>query len=155
FLDQFLGQLHGPVVGAANLAGVGGGVGRRVGHEWRALDGREQLAEPRVGEHLVAEASQEGHLLAAVGCARPRDVGALVPAEDAGAGPEDGGITDAADQFSVGLVGSHTDMIRGFTTKAQRAKEEGKEEKKLFFAFFLCAFVVNPLIRGSYSAGTR
>ncbi len=58
FLDQFVGQLDLAIVLAADLADVGRRLAVGILHQGRALDGGEQLADLRGGEHLVAQAGQ-------------------------------------------------------------------------------------------------
>ena len=82
FLDQGARQPDTAVVASADFADVHGGRRCWLGDEVRALDDREQLADPGIGRPLMVEAGKQAHL----GRAMPRaSVGherLLVPSQE-------------------------------------------------------------------------
>ena len=82
------------------------------------LDGGEQIADHGRRRHFVGEPGQKRHLFAAVGGAAARHVGAFVPAEDAGAGAENGGVFYAAEEFRVGVMRVHDAMTPTYKPNA-------------------------------------
>jgi hypothetical protein len=110
-LNQFLGEFGRAVVVAANLADIGGRIRFGNGNQFATFDRREQLANSRISQHLMAQPGQECHLFAAMSCAGARHVSPLIPAEQPGAGSKYAGIANAANQFGVGSFGSHPEMI--------------------------------------------
>ena len=84
-LDQACRQLDRAVVVAADVVDVGGRLGVRLLDQLGAFEVGEQLADARRGQHLMAEARQQGHLLRPMGRALLGHAGPLVPAQHVGA----------------------------------------------------------------------
>ncbi len=112
-LDQRPRQSHSSVIAPPQLADVHRFRRDGVADQARSLDGRQQLADPRVGRSLVVQAGQQRHLTAAMGGTTGRHVRLLVPAQYRRARGQRRQFPRPADQLVVCLlrIGGHGNSL--------------------------------------------